>query len=284
MAELKVLEFTPGNVLFNYEELKAEIEEKAKVYETIIYTDATIKEAKEDKAKLNKLKTALNDERIRREKLYMEPFQVFKKQVDEIIGIIDKPVKIIDAQVKEFENAEKERKHTECVKIWQQKKEFGNVPEWLRFEQIENEKWANKTFKLAQVEEEITSRLARILADIQALENLPEFGFEALETYKKTLDLATAMQEGQRLADIQKRKEEAKRLADERAAALRAAETTEPITEKPVAPMPEPTPAPVQQTAPAAKWVNFSALLTTENAFALRDFFVKNGIEFKKIN
>ena len=284
MAELKVLEFTPGNVLFNYEELKAEIEEKAKVYETIKYTDATIKEAKEDKAKLNKLKTALNDERIRREKLYMEPFQVFKKQVDEIIGIIDKPVKIIDAQVKEFENAEKERKHTECVNIWHQKKEFGNVPEWLRYEQIENEKWANKTFKLAQVEEEITSRIARILADVQALENLPEFGFEALETYKKTLDLATAMQEGQRLADIQKRKEEAKRLADERAAALRAAETTEPITEKPVAPMPEPTPAPVQQTAPAAKWVNFSALLTTEKAFALRDFFVTNGIEFKKIN
>ena len=60
----------PAALEFNYEELKAEIEEKAKVYEVMVYTDANIADAKNDRATLNKLKTALNDERKRREKEY----------------------------------------------------------------------------------------------------------------------------------------------------------------------------------------------------------------------
>lgn len=73
--ELKVNEYQlPEQILFNYEELKAELTEKVQHYETLVYTDDQIKEAKADRATLNKLKKALSDERIRREREYMQPF------------------------------------------------------------------------------------------------------------------------------------------------------------------------------------------------------------------
>ena len=102
--ELKINEVQlPEQITFNYEELKQELTEKVSMYETLVYTDEQIKEAKVDKASLNKLKKALNDERIRREKEYMKPFDDFKAKINEIIDIIDKPVALIDKQVKEYE-------------------------------------------------------------------------------------------------------------------------------------------------------------------------------------
>lgn len=45
--ELKMNEYQlPQNISFNFEELKAELTEKARLYETIVYTDDQIQEAK----------------------------------------------------------------------------------------------------------------------------------------------------------------------------------------------------------------------------------------------
>ena len=80
--ELKVNEYQlPEQILFNYEELKAELTEKVQHYETLVYTDDQIKEAKADRATLNKLKKALSDERIRREREYMQPFNSIHRRV-----------------------------------------------------------------------------------------------------------------------------------------------------------------------------------------------------------
>ena len=90
--QLKMSDYQlPEKILFNYDELKQELLEKVSMYETLVYTDEQIKDAKADKAALNKLKKALNDERIRLEKEYMRPFNEFKGKINEIIAIIDKP-------------------------------------------------------------------------------------------------------------------------------------------------------------------------------------------------
>ena len=81
--ELKVNEVAlPEKITFNYEELKEELQEKAHTYEVIVYDEEQIKEAKADRAKLNNLKKTLNDERIRREKEYMIPFNDFKAKIN----------------------------------------------------------------------------------------------------------------------------------------------------------------------------------------------------------
>ena len=189
--------------------MKTELAEKVKKYELMTYTEEDLKSAKADRANLNKLKKILNDERIRRQKEYMQPFEEFKSKIDEIIRIIDKPVMLIDAQVKNYEEKKKEEK-TEKINDLFTSKEF---PEWLKISLIFDKSWLNASTSMKQIEDNLDGWKNRISAELKTIEGLQEFSFEATEVYKNTLDMAKAIAEGQRLADIQKRKKEAEEAA-----------------------------------------------------------------------
>jgi hypothetical protein len=203
----------PERIGFNYEELKKELTEKVSMYETMIYTDDQIKEAKADKANLNKLKKALNDERIRREKEYMQPFNDFKAKVNEIISIIDKPVAVIDKQVKEYEEKQKQDKRNKISEIYTNLCVETGLGVGL--EQIWNDKWLNASVSLKSIQEEMTARFEQIAMDIKIINDLPEYSFEAKEMYERTLDVRSALAEANRLAEMTKRKAEQERLAAE---------------------------------------------------------------------
>lgn len=286
--QLKVNEVTiPEEISFNYDELKQELTEKVKMYETLVYTDDQIKQAKTDKANLNKLKKALNDERIRREREYMAPFNEFKAQINEIIGIIDKPIAVIDKQVKEADEQKKLEKAHAIEELFEEM----TKPEWVKLQAIYNSKWLNATSSMKSIREEIESRLEQINNDLATLSNLPEFGFEATEVYKVTLDINKAVNEGKRLAEIQKRKEEQERLkAEAEARAQEEKPKTEEIGSKTEEKVEiedvkttneinsQPDPEPIN-----AQWVSFSARLTVEQARELKEFFDSRNIEFKAI-
>lgn len=276
--ELKVNEVTiPDAIQFNYEELRQELTEKVSMYETMVYTDDQIKEAKSDKANLNKLKKALNDERIRREKEYMKPFNEFKARINEIIAIIDKPVAVIDKQVKAFDEKKKQEKLEAVKKLYEEL----NTYEWLNFEQIFNERWLLASVSMRQVQDGIEGWLNEVKTNLDILTNLPEFAFEATEVYKSTLDVQKALNEGKRLAEMIKRKQEQERLqkeAEERAEAKAREELVETH-------MPEPEPVQKVTTEPVeqSQWISFRALLTVPQAFELKRFFEENKIEFQPI-
>jgi hypothetical protein len=278
----------PEQIKFNFEELKSVIQAKAHEYEVSVYTEDTIKEAKADRASLNKLKKALNDERIRREKAYMKPFNEFKAQVNELIGLIDKPILAIDTQIKGYEDSKKDEKRQAILEMWDKK----DKPEFLGFDRIYNPKWLNATISLKKIEEDMDLLIATVKANLDTLDSLPEFGFEAKEVYKTTLDLQRAIAEGQRLADIQKRKEEAERQKAELEKAMK--EEEEHIQNEPVAdnkPVEVATETPYPPTEPIENasvevqraWVGFKAYLSKEEARKLGQFLDENNITIKKI-
>lgn len=274
----------PQELKFNFEELKTELQAKAKEYEVMTYTEEQLTEAKKDRANLNKLKKALNDERIRREKEYMQPFNEFKSKINEIIAIIDKPVAMIDAQVKNYEEKKKEEKQ-EAINALFNAKEF---PEWITVGQIQDKSWLNATTSMKQIDDNMTGWKNRIETEQKTIESLPEFAFEAMEIYKTTLDMAKAIAEGQRLADIQKRKKEAEAAAEKmraEAEARRKEEEARKAAEQAGADMAEGYAAGVKEQpyGMAGAWIKFEAYLTIPQAQALREFFIKNGIEFRAI-
>lgn len=283
--ELKIKDYElPKPIEFNFDELKAELAAKAHDYEVMVYGEDQIKDAKADKSALNKLKKALNDERINREREYMKPFNEFKSQISEIISIIDKPIAVIDTQVKEYEKKKQEEKQNAIKELWMNTQH----PDFVRLGAIWNNKWLNTTFTMKKVEEEINERLAQIAADVKTLESLSEFSFEALEEYKHSLDVGKAIAEGQRLVAIQKAKEEAERRRAEEEARRAQEEAEKPVIDTTAVEVkedityPEPTKEEPKQEV-KANWVNFSALLTVENATKLKAFFEENNIQFKAI-
>ena len=204
--DLKINEYKlPEAIQFNFEELKAELMEKTETYKHMVYTDSDIKTAKADRAELNRLKKALNDERLTRQKAYMKPFDAFKKQVDEIIAIIDEPVKIIDDQVKAFEAKVKSEKKQEIIKRF----DLLNPFSWLRFEQIFDEKWLNAAVSIGTVENEMNVIFAGIETNLNSLKGF-EYEFEVTEFYKESLSLPMAVLENKRLIELNAKRAEAK--------------------------------------------------------------------------
>ena len=281
--ELKMNDYQlPEQILFNYEELKKELTEKVSMYETLVYTDAQIKEAKEDRANLNKLKKALVDERIRREKEYMEPFNDFKAKINEIVSIIDRPVAVIDRQVKDYEEKQKQDKMDEIKNFWNS----CDVPEGLVFEKIFDSKWLNATVSMKSIHEAIDAAIDKFNQDMSTLANLPEFGFEAQQVYISTLDMNKAIAEGHRMSEIARAKAEReaamRKIEEEQKAKAQAAEA-EQIPGQVGFTDSQSFDAIAEDAKPARQWVKFQAYMTTADALALKDFFNSRQIEFKAV-
>lgn len=263
--ELKIQPYqSPEQILFNYEELKTMLLEKAEHYAAIVYTEEQIKDAKADRANLNRLKKALNDERLKREREYMESFNVFKAQINEIISIIDKPCAVIDKQIKEFEESQKAEKNRAILEYWESK----NVPGWY---QTIDTKWLNASASMKSIKTAIDAQIEQIEKDLAVIRALPTYAFEAEEVYKRTMSLSDAVSEAHRLQEVAERKaaweaEQAKRRAE--------AEAT-------VASIPD-TPIPVPE-ASERHWVAFQAYLNVDEAKALGQYLRDNGIQYKSI-
>ena len=277
--ELKVNEYQlPEQILFNYEELKAELTEKVQHYETLVYTDDQIKEAKADRATLNKLKKALSDERIRREREYMQPFNEFKSRINEIISIIDKPVAVIDKQIKEYEDTKKQEKLEEIKKLWSEME----APEGMTLDKVFNDRMLNSSFNMKHVKQCFIDAIDRFNRDMAVLVNLPEYSFEAQQEYISSLDLSKAMNEANRLSRLAKQKAEYE-AEQERLRAEEEKKAVQPVVPDvdadPVSKVEKVTPDPI----PTKQWVAFQALLSTEDALALKEFFNSRNIEFKAV-
>lgn len=278
--ELKIEDYQlPRQILFNYEELKQELVEKASFYETLVYTDDQIQDARKEKAKLNKLKKAFNDERLRMEREYMQPFNEFKDKINEFIGIIDTSVSAIDRQIKEYEAEKKQKKMEQITELWNSL----DVPKGLTLEKVFNERMLNVSFGIRQVQTWFDDAIRKFKRDMDTLANLPEYGFEAQQEYLSSLDMAKAMDEVNKLSKMARMKAE------------HEAELERREIPADVIPAKEPTESEERQddTVPAdavsvnadvpRQWVAFQALLSTEEALALRDFFLQKHIEFKAV-
>lgn len=176
--------------VWNKDDVKAAVAAKLVEYENAVYTPETIQTAKTDRADLNKIAKAIEDERKRVKATYNAPYLVFEKEVKEITSMIDKAVSAIDAQVKAFEQKAKEEK-LETVKDLYAEFDMYGVP----FETVFNEKWLNATASLSSIGKEMDKLAEDIAADMSVLATVTEYQFEAIEKYKATRSLAEAMKE-----------------------------------------------------------------------------------------
>ena len=279
--------------VLNFEELKAELKDKADYYGSLLYTDEQIKDAKADRAMLNKFKNTANSERIRKEKEYMNPFNQFKSQINELIAIVDKPIAVIDERIAAYNDEQKAQKKKAIEEL------FAGMgfQSFVTLEKIWDPKWLNASTSMKSIEEQMRARMYQIGDDVYTLSQLPEFGFEATEVFKQTLDINKAISEAKRMSEIAKAKteaearrkaeeearkaaEEARRKAEEERKAQEIKEEQTEPHEQAVTP-----PEPVQSADSTQERmvVRFEVLLTTEDAYALKEFFKSRSIEFKAI-
>lgn len=262
-------------ITWNHEAIKKEVAEKVQHYASVIYTEDQIKDAKADRAKLRKFVEALESKRKEIKKQCLEPYETFEKQMKEIIAIVNEPILMIDNQVKEYEESRKAEKREAIEAHWAALLSYNKIPAGITFNHLYEERWLNATVNLKTACAEMDAKLVQIEKDLATLAEMAEFGFEATEVYKNTLDMNKAIAEGRKLAELQKRKAEAE-------AARKAAETAaESVGETVINNAPDTSAQKPAEEPVKKRWVSFEALLTTEDAYALKDFFLSRNIEFK---
>jgi hypothetical protein len=206
-TDLSVL---PKVIEFNHEELKNFLIEKTSKYNSLVVTEDSIKSAKEDKAKLNKFRTAIEDERKRIKKQCLQPYEEFEKKCKEIVALIDKPIISIDTQIKAFDDEEKERKYKALQQHFDDNaKELLGI---ITLDQIINPKWANKGERLLDLAQQIYDKLDKIRQDLKVIGDLKSpYEFQMKDIYLKTFDVSKALAEQSRLEEQDRKLAEIKK-------------------------------------------------------------------------
>lgn len=206
--ELKVQAPKNAPVVWNYDQLKADLTTALADYQNRVYTGDTIAEAKEDSAKLNKLKDAIDAERISRKKEYMKPFETFEDQAKELCKLIDEANAGIKNQLDTFEAKRVAEKIERINALFMDIVSNYDIS-FLEISMIANKKWLNKGTTEKAIAKEITERCEQIIKDMEVIKRMPSYAFEAEAVYKETLDLNKALAEGERMAQIQEQKKQA---------------------------------------------------------------------------
>lgn len=189
---------------WNNEELKEAISAKVQDYKGLQYTEETIKEAKKDKATLNKLRDAIETERKRIKKQCMAPYELFEKQVKEVLTIIDEPIHLIDSQIKEVEEQRRLEKKEKVLEIYEEN--IGNLKGILPFAKVFKNEYLNVSKSLKSITEEITVLINKVNQDMDVIEELDtKYELQVKDMYVKTLDLSMALRENARLEEVERK-------------------------------------------------------------------------------
>jgi len=243
---------------FNFDELKEGLINKLSTYQGLVYNEAQIKEAKEDRADLNKLKTAIENKRKEVKKAVNQPYADFEVKVKELVSLVQQPIDEIDSQVSKAVEEARKDKRIQVEMFFDNY--IGLYKDALPFSRIMSDKWFLASTSMKSAEDEIVGLIAYFVRDYNVIVCL-ESKFEEilLKLYVDTHDLAMVMEKKKELEEAEK-------------VVVKVQEEEKKVEVK--------APTPV-----ADGLVSFTIKITTDKdrMNLLKDFIVMNQIKYERI-
>lgn len=200
-------------VKFNYEDIKSWLTTKTKEYKNVVYTPETITLARQDRATLNKVSSAINDEKKRIKNELLKPYVDFENKCKELMAIVDDASVTIDKQIKEFELKEQEEKKGQIEVIFNSC--IGDLKEIVSLDTIFNPRWLNKTYSNKKIQEDINHIVVKTHDDLKIIDSqISDEGInKAVKSYyfgniTNPSVLSLAIQEGMKIDENNKKIEE----------------------------------------------------------------------------
>lgn len=184
-VEVKIPDNLP-KVEHNLDQLKEYAINLNEFYKKVIITSDDIKEAEAEKAKLNRLVEQVKRLRIDKVKEYKQPAEDFEKTAKEIEAILGDASDTIKTSLDIFENKRIEEKKKNIItpilnNAISQAFVKGYLIDINRI--IENPRWYNKTFKDADIENDIQAQIDEIIREEDALN-------QGIEVIKSNIEMA----------------------------------------------------------------------------------------------
>lgn len=271
-TELQIITQAPKEpIKANLEDLRQYIALVTKRFEGAFYSDEQIKLAKKERADLRKLKDSIDTKRKALKAAWNAPYIAFENELKDILAQIDKPVMLIDQQVKDFESRQKQARREHLEEVFNQANTLGEL---LSFDRVLTDEMLRLSVSQARASNDLANRVLQIVDDVTKLEALvqPEYRTSVLSAYFKDFNFANALMKQKEL-ELEKAKQEA---------VLGVAETA-----------PEPAPTPIPQPAKQDMKVNvgngvlqtrrFVITGTSPQFAALKRFCWDNDIKFREV-
>lgn len=271
---------------WNFEELKSEIIAVSQEYETSVYTDETMKNAKSDRAKLRKFVDAMKSERTLIRKKLLEPDVLFGEQIAELTGIVERAIDNIDTQVKDYEQRQRDAKTAKIREFYEEN--IYDLAEYLPFERLFRPEWANASTTMKSVKESMLDTIQKVTEGLAILNEVESpYAGDMKKVFLRTYDIGAAMAERNRLeAEAENRRlyiEEQERRKVEREAA-RKAETERVMTAGRNQPKEPEYVAPVEDVVEEPVHIlDFRVHATIKQLEQLKNFLKVAGIRFEPV-
>ena len=190
MNEMQLFEYENTDVsTWDLSVLRARVQGYLSDFEGLVYTDETIKEAKNDKAQLNKVKKVIEDARKAYKAKCLAPYEELEPHLKELVDLVEQQRLHIDETVKDYEARQKEAKELEIRKYYDCKAVvLGDLADAL-YQKLFDKKWLNATTSKSKYEEGILTAVNGAKADLDEILAMHSPFEETLVDYYKTLPM-----------------------------------------------------------------------------------------------
>ena len=271
---------TPRSIDFNYDELKAWLQENILIYKGVVVTTEQMKESKDLKSRIKKVADTINRQRIDAKNAYMAPYNDFKDRCDELTAMCNEVSWAIDTQIKAIEETEKAQKIKELQMYFAEV--AAPVFNYLRFDEVSNPRWRNKGYAIEDAKKEIDAAVAKTQEDVATIKAMQsKYEPALLDMYRQAKDIGMVVRKNAEFIAEDDRKEAYRKAQEE------AEEATVPVETKDTA---EETR--IQQSTtkqPVGVYKNDDVLSCTLTVFGtrealwgLRRYMDENNIQFFK--
>lgn len=207
-------------IRWNEDEVRQNLTEMLAAYTGRVYTPETIKDAKADRAAVNKLDKQLADAARGAKTFYMKPLEEFLQSTKQMQAQCKAVSGAIDQQVKAVEEAERQDKQDALQAVYSDC--IGELRELVPFDRLLVPQWLNKTYDLAKAGRELRKSVETRREELRLIRETCGEDAEACTTeYLRELNLNAALVEHSRRQNARdaQRRAEAERKATERAQA-----------------------------------------------------------------
>ena len=178
-----------GEIESNMQEVKAYVQNLNKYYKNVPFNEETIKEAKEEKAKINKFKNIVSDYRKNIVSEYKKPINLFEDTSKETEKLLEDTYKTINVQVSNFEDKQKQQKEKEIQAYFEEYKISKNI-DFIKYEQAKIN--VTITASVKSLKEQAKTFIDKIENDLNLIET-QEHKAEILVEYKQTLNVSQSI-------------------------------------------------------------------------------------------
>ncbi|MFR2787438.1 MAG: DUF1351 domain-containing protein [Clostridia bacterium] len=208
-GEIQVKIKSLGEIESNMKEVKGYVENLNNYYKNITFTEETIKEAKEEKAKINKFKSEVANYRKNIVAEYNKPIKIFEDTSKETEKILTETYNTINSQVANYEDIEKQRKEQEIKDYFEEYKVANNI-DFINYGQAKIN--VTLTASVKKLKGQAKAFIDEIIDDLKLIET-QECKDEILVEYKQNLNVSRAIQEvanRHRLLEEERKRQEEK--------------------------------------------------------------------------